>query len=71
MVSHMGNPVGGMTKILYCCMSNFIKVTVSHNTVVVDGNSTRWITFLDSSHKKRTFFIFNTILHLIKYKNHM
>ncbi len=39
MVSHMGNPVGGTTKIIYCGMSNFITVTVSlfHNSVVVAG----------------------------------
>lgn len=38
-VSHMGNPVGGMTKIIYCGTSNFITVTVSlfHNSVVVAG----------------------------------
>lgn len=35
----MGNPVGGVTKILYCGMSHFITVTGSHNSVVAENST--------------------------------
>jgi len=52
----MENPVGGMTKILYCGMSNFIMVKGSHYIVVVAGNSTQILRFFTNEKKKRFLF---------------